>query len=126
MRTSKHAHLAIVSWCALLSALAADAGRRGERHYKADVGQLQGLCERIDSEAFLPLRQSELAPEVGKRSAQFADLVDAAVEAIQINPHVSTASLTTGGSHCAYGRYFSYVRLGCILMHSPTLWGRHQ
>jgi hypothetical protein len=128
LQTAQNRYLAIVSWRALLSALASDAGAHGDRDYEADVGQLQGLCERVDSEAFLPLRDSELAPEIGKRAAQFADLVDATVEELKLRarPGVSTEGLTTGGRHGAYGRFFSYGRIGGVLLYSPALWGKYQ
>ena len=119
-------HLAIVSWRAILDYLIADAVSHGDRLYQSDVEQLHGLCERMDSEAFLPIRIGELSQEIGRRVVQFAHLVDEAVSLlVRVNPDVSTKGLTTGGAHSAYGRYFRYRgRIGAFLYFSPDLWAK--
>ena len=117
-------HIGIVSWRAILDFLIADAVSQGDRHYESDVDQLQGLCDRMDSEAFLPIRSGELSQEIGRRVSQFAHLVDDAVTLlVQEDSSVSTKGLTTGGVHSAYGRYFYYGdSIGAFLHFSPILW----
>ena len=70
-------HLMLTSWRALLGAMAASVGYDpiGE-----DIRQLRGLCEREDTEAFLPLRADELSPEIPRRLLDLGRLVDRAVE----------------------------------------------
>jgi len=101
--------LAILSWRALLSSLAADATAQNNQNYLADVNQLLGLCEKMDSDAFLPLRPSELSQEIGKRISQFADIIDEAMLLLKSrNKDISTKNLTVGTSRTLYGRYFRY------------------
>ena len=116
--------LAILSWRALLSSLIADAIALNNQNYLADVNQLQGLCDRMDSEAFLPLRPSELSQEIGKRISQFADIVDEAMLLLRSrNKDISTKNLTVGTSKTLYGRYFKYKEvIGGYLYFSPPLW----
>ena len=45
-----------------------------------DIQQLQGLCDQMDAEAFLPLRPDELSPEFPKRILDLNRLIYDAVE----------------------------------------------
>lgn len=115
--------LAILSWGAILGSIAADAAAHSDQGYLADVSQLQGLCERMDSEAFLPIRPEELSQEIGRRISQFADMIDEAVSRISREEFTSIKGLTAGGSHGSYGRFFRYKEyIGCFLHFSPLLW----
>ena len=117
-------YLAIVSWRAILGSLSADAAAHSDASYLADTEQLLGLCERMDTEAFLPLRPEELSQEIGRRVFQFAVLVDEVVAALTKREHYSTEGLKTGGSGSGYGRYFKYKnRIASFLHYSPMLWG---
>jgi hypothetical protein len=100
-------HLAIVSWHALLSTLASDAAAQGDRLYESDIHQLEGLCEQVDSEAFLPLHASELSAQTGRRVSQFADLVDAVL--VHIKERISRKDLKGSSPRSgSFGKYFLY------------------
>jgi hypothetical protein len=118
--------LALTSWRALLSSMTRDAEVRGASALAVDLTQLNGLCARMDTVGFLPLRASELAPEIGRRVQQFADLVDHVVlEQLVPNHGASVKNLSTGGGKSAYGRFFLMKGLGCFFCFSPSLWGQH-
>jgi hypothetical protein len=118
-------HLAIVSWHALLSTLASDAAAQGDRLYESDIHQLEGLCEQVDSEAFLPLHASELSAQTGRRVSQFADLVDAVL--VHIKERISRKDLKGSSPRSgSFGKYFLYSDIGCLLEYSPLDWGRHE
>ncbi len=122
---SEH-NIAVTSWRAILGSIDADAAAHGDRLYQANVEQLQGLCDRMDSEAFLPLRRDELSQEIGRRVSQFADLVDETMDHLKRDPDISTKNLSTGGSHSGYGRFFLYKQdYGLFLHYSPALWSRN-
>ena len=55
--------LMLTSWAALLGRMAARAGEAGESGAESDIRQLRGLADRMDEDAFLPLRSEEFAPE---------------------------------------------------------------
>jgi hypothetical protein len=98
--------MAVTSWRALLAAIEAEAEASGDQGCRADVRQLQGLCERMDSEAFLPVRSGELSQEIGRRIAQMADLIDDVVTDLVRGGKASTKGLSWGGSRSAYGKFF--------------------
>jgi hypothetical protein len=120
-------YLAILSWRSMLESLVANAISVGDRQYQSDVEQLQGLCDRMDTEAFLPIRSNELSQEIGRRVNQYAELVDEVVALLgqKKSEDISTKGLTTGGNHSAYGRFFKYQnKIGAFLQYSPTLWSK--
>jgi hypothetical protein len=68
--------LAITSWQAVLAYILRALETEGEHRVASDVQQLQGLCERMDSGAFLPLRSEELTSDTGARVRQYCDIVN--------------------------------------------------
>ena len=72
-------HLMLTSWRALLCAMEYRAGRAGDVPTGEDIRQLKGLCDREDSDAFLPIRADELGPEVPRRLRDLKKLVDDAI-----------------------------------------------
>lgn len=114
--------LALVSWAALLDVLGREARLSGDRAFGNDVEQFQGLCARVDGEAFMPLTDLDLSPEMARRIQNFADLVDMTVAEMSANHDADATGLTTGGSQSEYGRYFRYRGLGLFIVYSPRLW----
>jgi hypothetical protein len=67
--------LAITSWRMLLGALSTATASAADMRAHNDVAQLQGLCEAMDEQAFLPVRGEELTNvEMAKRIINFSDL----------------------------------------------------
>ena len=113
--------LVMVSWRSVLDALTESLRANGEAASLSDVGQLRGLCERMDSAAFLPLRSEELAPERGRRVGQFCQLVDDVVQRLEAEGLAQTKGLRSAGSIGRYGRYFRFRGQGLYLYF--TAWG---
>ena len=74
----KNRHLLLTSWRHLLCSMKAKANE--ETSVMCDIQQLQGLCERMDAGAFLPLRPGELSSEFPKRILDLNRLIYDAVE----------------------------------------------
>jgi len=67
--------IAITSWKVLLDALSMAVTSAGEIERCNDIAQLQGLCKRMDNEAFLPLRGDELTNlEMARRVINLSEL----------------------------------------------------
>jgi hypothetical protein len=122
--SSPHA-LCAISWGALLSVLRREAEVLGNDMLLGDTNQLDGLCSRMDTEAFLPLNPQDISTEIGRRVQHFANLVDYVVYELAANHGADIAGLTTGGSQSAYGRYFKLIGFGMFLQYSPRLWSRY-
>lgn len=79
-------NLMLLSWRTVLAEITRALEMEREVEIAADAIQLAGLCEQMDTEAFLPLRSEEVTSvEIPRRHVQFAQLAlevgDAAVNA---------------------------------------------
>lgn len=95
--------LMLTSWAALLNAMAAQTS--GDPAVLADIQQLRGLTEQMDSEAFLPLRSEEFAPWFARRMRQLPGLIDDATNRARDLGWVSTERLARTPLRSGYGRY---------------------
>ena len=101
--------LMLTSWRALLGAMTTRAGIDGETSTNRDILQLAALCERQDTDAFLPLRPEELAPAFPRRMRDMQRLVDDATKRGRQDGFVNTKGLNVAPRADGYGRY---LRLG--------------
>jgi hypothetical protein len=113
--------LCITSWIALLNVLRREAEVSNHDMLLGDIKQLNGLCSRMDSVAFLPLHPRDISPEIGRRVQHYADLVDDVVTELEKHG-ADRKGLTTGGKQVTYARYFNFNGLGMGLAFSPRLW----
>ena len=110
-RLSGNRVMAVTNWRRVLDGLAAINSVR------SDVGQLRDLTDRMDADAFLPVRSDELTDvEVPRRLINYADLVEPIVEELKARGAADTQGLNpTHGYHTA-GRYLKMRgRLGVWL-----------
>ena len=102
--------LMLTSWrTLLLDKMKKQAETHGESSAERDILQLNALCEREDSEAFLPLRPEELGPEFPRRMLNLSDLVDKATTLACEAGFANTTGLQRKPQFYGYGRD---VRLG--------------
>jgi len=101
--------LALADWPMLLTLLARTLAAAQEVQLAEDLAQLRGLCARMDSEGFLPLRGEELTTVSPRRLLQLGPLIDdLAVLAQQYgcDTHGLQRAATAGG----FGRYMRLTR----------------
>lgn len=101
--------LMLTSWRAMLGAMASRASVDGDSAAERDILQLNALCEREDSAAFIPLKGNEFGPEVPRRLRDLRHLVDAATNRVEARGFASTRGLKIVPQAVGYGRY---LRLG--------------
>lgn len=116
--------LALTSWRAVLAYILRALESEGDLLAGSDVRQLQGLCERMDSDAFLPLSSEELTSNTGRRIVQYCEIVDEVVrEAVGAGiASVGQLRHTRGGAW--YGRFLFLHDVVCLLWFSGALWAR--
>ncbi|HET7480146.1 MAG TPA: hypothetical protein VFJ72_11585 [Rubrobacteraceae bacterium] len=120
-----HTHtLALTSWRAVLAYILRVLETEGEYRAVSDVQQLQGLCERMDSGAFLPLRSEELTSDTGARVRQYCEIVNAAISQAREADIASTEGLRPTSGPGFYGRYLRLQGHQCHLQFNADLWGR--
>ncbi|MGY1825980.1 hypothetical protein [Blastococcus sp. SYSU DS0541] len=125
-----HGHvLAMVSWRALLNVLTAAATAAGDQTAAADLDQLRGLCDRMDSEAFHPLTGEELSGSVAVRLKQYVMMINKAVDRL-VRDGVATPGtsqfprLRGRGGDGWMGRWLGLSDVTCLLRVAPWPWAR--
>jgi hypothetical protein len=123
VRIGEHAALGLTSWAALLAALRSAAENAEDRAAADDLAQLDGLCQRMDDQAFLPVRSEELAPEIGRRFFQFCQLADVLTGALEREHLADRRGLRKGKGPGFYGQYLLLKGWPCFLHVSAWRWG---
>ena len=101
--------LVMVSWRDLLDRIAGES--EDEDDVLLDIRQLKGITERMDTEAFKPLTETDLDQETPRRLLALQHLVNNVVilgSADWLSVEGFKATATTDG----YVRYFKFVRSG--------------
>jgi hypothetical protein len=118
--------LALTSWRAIIRVLEAKVVASGEDRVRADLQQLDGLCESMDSAAFLPIRSEELSPLIGKRIGDYCNLINDIVERLIADRICDTNRLRKTGMEGRWGRYIRIRGNGCFLHFSAPYWAIHR
>ena len=110
------------SWEDLLGPMAVRASSAGDSAAALDIRQLQGLCDRMDSEAFLPIRSEELGPEFPRRILGLRPLIDAATSRGEEAGWLSTEGLNVTPRTYGYGRHVLLCGAGAWFGVNFDLW----
>lgn len=97
--------LMLTSWRTLLAVMRSRANAARDSSAVRDIQQLEALCERQDSDAFLPLRSEELAPSFPRRMGNMDTLVTDATARASERGFVNTGRLRWTPRAHGNGRY---------------------
>jgi hypothetical protein len=114
--------IAITSWRSILGYLISSLETTGETIIASDIRQLQGLCEKMDEDAFLPIRSEELTSNLGSRIVQYCGLVDEVTNLAVAEGLASVSGLRATGGFGWYGRYLRIQKCGCCFYFSAMDW----
>lgn len=116
--------LLLVSWNSLLNGMAERSKAENEPPgIYANIQQLLGLAQRMDSSRFLPLRAEELRSEIGRRIKNFYDLYIAATNRMVSNEGLFSSIGPVTGTWNSNGRYITVSGIdGWFGIYFP-LWG---
>ena len=116
-------YLVMVSWRDLLNRMSDSTAE--EPSVQADIRQLLGLTELMDSEEIRPFGQEELGPDVGRRMRDLRRLYDDVVvrwndiDWVETSGYSSSAQPQTG-----YGRYLKFAGYEAWFGVHYDLWAR--
>jgi hypothetical protein len=98
----------------------------GDTNAVADLLQLRGLTDRMDSDLFLPFTGDELTGSLGTRVLQLCQIVDRTVERMAASGLADTRNCrSSGGKHGVYSQYFRLGVAGCRVYFTPEGWSKH-
>ena len=119
-------YLMLMSWRVLLTNLHQTLLACGELAMAGNVVQLQGLCEQMDTTAFLPLQAEELTSQASRRYLQYSDLVDEVTEKLIAERYTSVKGLKATGKKDGYIRYMNIQNHGGSLGFNAQLWSKYR
>ena len=118
--------LLMTSWEALLGRLSAQVYAAGDVAGGNDIEQLRGLTRREDRDAFLPLRPSQLGPDLPRLMLQINQLVDHAVQRARTHEWLSVENMRSTPQRDGYLRYFRLGGVPMWLAVSFEYWSRYR
>ncbi|MDE0197236.1 MAG: hypothetical protein OXK78_03520 [Caldilineaceae bacterium] len=99
-------YMQLTSWATLLERMASKANDA-----ESDIGQLRGLTDRMDGDAFLPFGSDDLVSESAQQMLDVAQLVDDATNHTKGMGWVDTEGLKAVAWETGYGRF---IRIGSV------------
>lgn len=75
----------------------------------SDIQQLEGYCNQMDSDAFVPFQAEELTAEMAKKVSRLYDIVDQVITLLDADKSLKTSrkGLKASGNRSGYLRYFA-------------------
>lgn len=119
-------YLVLVSWRSVLDTIRQSLEVENERDTLGNLIQLQGLCDQMDTSAFLPLQSEELTSMIGARLLQYCDIVDEIVNGLESRNIISLQGLRATPIRAGYKRYFRFETWGCSLEFNAYLWKEYR
>jgi hypothetical protein len=116
--------LALVSWRTLLAHLH-DASALAGESTTADIRQLAALCDKMDTNAFLPLRAEELTSNLGQRVYQFCELADTIINRLVTERFANVSGFKSVGGKGWYGKYLRARGHCAMLYFDAQQWAEH-
>jgi hypothetical protein len=116
--------LVLTSWDTILTTLAAALEAAQDHTALADLRQLEGLAERMDTEGFVPLTATDITGPIPRRVLQFCRIVDEVYSSLARKPFVDTKGLRISSGAGWYGPYLRIHGYGCQLIFSAERWAR--
>ena len=110
-------YMMLTSWRHLLEWLEAAS----DSHSRNGIQELRGFVDRIDQDAFLPIRSVEFAPEIPRRMLNLVTLVKDTVTRAK---SISTEGLRVTAQATGYGRYVYVAEAGAWFGIDFARWAR--
>ncbi len=119
----EHVHMAIISWSEILSELIRNAAER-EPERLGDLKQLEGFCQQIDSESFIPFRPEDFGAQIARDIDRYYQVVDEVFEKLlshkELNPQ--TRGLRKSPRWQGYSQYIQLREFGVSIDFLRKLW----
>lgn len=116
----------VKSWHELLISIKSSVEPTQNIPLLSDINQIIGLCDEIDNNAFQPIRDIDLAPDIPKRINSYYDVIDKVVDELKArNVGFSTKGLLKTPQRYGYHRFFGTHDWGLNLALKLDLWEKY-
>ena len=115
--------MSILTWNEVVSALKSTAASAALQ-YVSDVEQLEGFCQQMDSDAFIPFSAEDIGPIVARKEERYFRVVDELIEYLKSDKSLNPS--TKGVKATAYRKgYWRVIRIrgyGVSITYNRDLW----
>ena len=115
----------LTSWRAMLEQMESRASMAADSAAVADIRQLRGLTEQMDSGVFLPIHSDELGQQFPRRVLNLVGLVNDATERIIANGWADASRSRVASRWHGYGRNFRFHDMALWFGIDFELWALH-
>ncbi|MEN6622336.1 MAG: hypothetical protein ABFD50_12380 [Smithella sp.] len=122
----RNQYMVLLSWSAALDTIRQSMEVENERDMLGNLNQLQGLCDQMDTDAFLPVQSEELTSTVPTRLLQYCDIVDEVIAGLASRHIISLERLRATPVREGYKRYFYFKKWGCSFEFNALWWKKHR
>ena len=116
--------MSIISWSEVLSELMRVASDMAPE-YLGDLKQLQGFCEQVESESFVPFRPEDFGPQVARDIDRYYQVIDEAYKVLVARKDIDvvTKGLRAAPSWQGYSQYLKINGHGVSINFNRKAWG---
>lgn len=116
-------HLAIITWTEIIELLKLIASSVAVK-FSADVAQLEGYCEQLDREAFLPFSAEDLSAEMAHKGERYYEILDEVIDLFCADEKYSTSKkgLKATAYRKGYVRYLHIDDFSISLNYDRDMW----
>ena len=116
--------LVVTNWEEVLTRVASALEQVGDHNALADLRQLQGLAEKADTEAFIPLTATDITGATGRRIVQFNQILDEVWKQVSHLDGVNKKGMAKGTGPGHYSQYFAMHGFHCQLIFWAERWAK--
>jgi hypothetical protein len=113
------------SWEQVLGTVKHSLVKNNEQALISDIDQIIGFAHTIDTQTFLPMRDTDLSPSHARRMSSYYDLMDKIVNELKSRKLINTTRLMAVGQKYGYTRNMSAGNLALSLHLNMKFWAEH-
>lgn len=115
--------LAIITWTEIIELLKRVASSVAI-DFSADIAQLEGYCEQLDSEAFIPFSSEDLSAEMANKGERYYQIVDEVIELLCADKKYTTSKkgVKATAYRKGYVRYLYINEIALSLNYDRDMW----
>ena len=116
--------LVVTNWDEVLTRIASKLEQAEDPNELADLRQLQGLAEKADTEAFVPLTAADITGATGRRIVQFNQILEEVWKKVLRSEGVSKKGAGRSVGQGFYGQYFTMHGFPCLIIFWAERWAK--
>lgn len=115
--------MTVITWAEIIEVLRRTASAVAVDSL-ADIAQLAGFCDMMDSTAFIPFSSEDMGPEIARREERHYQVIDRLFDTLMANKQIKASGkgLKASANRSGYIRYMRINEYAVALIYSRTAW----